>query len=165
MENSTENQPADDMFRCPVNRAMRVLDRSFFSKRTPLTAARIFDKKNISKCRGELIASGDSFYLDRYASVRADDGEGGDPKRKCVLLKPEIKHDGLLRRLTGRGYSTANGEVDARTWTPKVKELLEKREIGLRPYTVELDYDYWKYRTWSQLSHGSCAVIDSVLLR
>ncbi len=144
MESTKTPEPIDDMFRPPVNRAMRVLDRSFFVKRIPLSAARVFDNKNISKCRTELTKSKDILFLDRFPTVKVDDGEGGDPKRKCVLLKPEIKHDGLSKDgIQGEGTDVS---IDELTWTPKIKELLEAKEIGLRPYEMELGYDFWTYR-------------------
>jgi hypothetical protein len=40
----------------------------------------------------------------------------------------------------------ANRVIDEATWTPKIKELLEAKEIWLRGYDVELDYNYWSYR-------------------
>jgi len=76
---------------------MRVLDRSFFQKRVPLTAARILDNKKISNCRRELEKSKDLLRLERIAIVRPDPEEGPGPNgRKCLLLKPEIKCSGML---------------------------------------------------------------------
>lgn len=77
---------------------MRVLDRSFFQRKVALTAARILDNKNISSCRKELEKSKDLLRLERIAIVRPDPEEASGPNgRKCVLLKPEIKCDGMWK--------------------------------------------------------------------
>ena len=83
-----------EMFRPPVNHAMRVLDRTFFNKRVPLTAARVLDNKQISQCRAEL---GDAMlHLERLANVRPDP-EAGSAKsgKKSLLLRPDIRFDGM----------------------------------------------------------------------
>ena len=83
--------PESAMFRPPVNRAMRVLDRSFFQKSIPISVARIRDNKQISKCRAEL--GHDTLRLDRLQTVRSiRDSEGQESK--AILLKPEVKQDG-----------------------------------------------------------------------
>ena len=78
-----------DMFRPPVNRAMRVLDRSYFQKKVPLAAARVLQKKQIARCRQELV--NDMLKLERKPSVRVDPF---DREVKALLLRPEIKSDG-----------------------------------------------------------------------
>ena len=81
------------MFRPPVNRAMRVLDRSFFQKSVPISAARILDNKQISKYRAEL--GHDMLRLDRMQTVRSvRDSEGQEAK--ALLLRPEVKQDGNI---------------------------------------------------------------------
>jgi tRNA (guanine37-N1)-methyltransferase len=86
---------AEQMFRPPVNRAMRVLDRSFFHKKIPLSAARVMDNKTISKCRNDLSRSKDVLILERFQTVRPDPTES-DPKtaKKCILLRPQIDDKG-----------------------------------------------------------------------
>ena len=84
------------MFRPPVNRAMRVLDRSFFQKSIPISAARIRDNKQISKYRAEL--GHDTLRLDRMLIVRhVRDPEGQEAK--ALLLRPEVKQDGIIHVL------------------------------------------------------------------
>ena len=78
-----------DMFRPPVNRAMRVLDRSYFQKKIPLAAARVLQNKQIARCRQELV--NDMLKLERMPSVRVDPH---DRDIKALLLKPEVKSDG-----------------------------------------------------------------------
>lgn len=86
---------AEDMFRPPVNRAMRVLDRSFFQKKIPASAARVVDNKTISKCRSELFRANDVLRLERYQIVRPDPNEA-DAKagKKCILLRPQVDDKG-----------------------------------------------------------------------
>ena len=76
---------------------MRILDRSFFKKTVPLAAARIFNNQHISQCRQELQNSKDMLKLERGAtSIRADPSpERGSVGKKCVLLREEIKAEGV----------------------------------------------------------------------
>ncbi len=86
---------ADDMFAPPVNRAMKVLDRSFFQKTVRTSAARIFRPQDIARCRKELQVSKDTLPNNRVQPIRADpDAEHAQRGSKCLLLKPEIMHDG-----------------------------------------------------------------------
>ena len=81
------------MFRPPVNRTMRQLDRSFFQKKVPLAAARVLDTKQISKCKTEL--GKELLSLERCTVVRSDPVEDGLSKgRKALLLRPDIRPDG-----------------------------------------------------------------------
>ena len=85
------------MFRPPINRAMRALDRSFFQKSVPLSAARIRDNKHISRYRKEL--SHDLLKLDRMPAVKCvKDPEGQEAK--AFLLRPEVKSDGNIASLS-----------------------------------------------------------------
>ena len=84
------------VFRPPVNRAMRVLDRSFFYKRVPISAARVFENKKISKVRADLIRSKDVLKLDRIAGVQSDPDPGiAANGGKCLPLRPEIQVEGM----------------------------------------------------------------------
>jgi len=88
---------AEEMFRPPINRAMRVLDRSFFQKRIPLSAARVLDNKNISKCRSELQKSKDSIFIERLSNIQPDPTEPNTKLgKKCILLRPELDDKGVL---------------------------------------------------------------------
>ncbi|OJI85621.1 hypothetical protein ASPTUDRAFT_55238 [Aspergillus tubingensis CBS 134.48] len=113
------------MFRPPVNRAMRVLDRSFFKKTVPISAAAIFKTSDISNVRKELTKSRDMLVLPRLGSIR--EIKINDLVHKCLLLKEDIKHD------------------DTATWSPTISELVKKGMVGVRPYDLTLDYDYWTY--------------------
>ena len=95
---STASSIPIDMFRPPINRAMRVLDRSLFQKKVPLSAARVFDKTKIAKLRSEL--AHDVLRLDRFQCVQSVRGSKGE-EHKALLLNPQIKPDGRLRVLRG----------------------------------------------------------------
>ena len=79
------------MFRPPINRAMKALDRSFFHKTIPLAAARVFEAKSIAQCRTEL--HDELLKLDRVSVVKKDPGQRD---MKALLLKPEIRPDSKL---------------------------------------------------------------------
>lgn len=135
------------LFRPPINRAMRVLDKSFFTKEIPLSAARVFDDRLITKCRTDLAR--DMLKLERISSVRFDP-EGG---KKCLLLRPEVRVDGKGykngSRMEGMGMSGLMfWGTDQATWGPTLKKLVEAEKVGVIPYTLRLDYDYWTYRTY-----------------
>jgi hypothetical protein len=86
---------ADDMFAPPVNRAMKVLDRSFFQRTVPASAARIFKPQDIARCRKELQLSRDTLPNNRIQPVRPDpDAARAQKGGKCLVLKPEVVHDG-----------------------------------------------------------------------
>lgn len=84
----------EDMLRPPVNRAMRQLDRAFFQKTVPISAACIFSNQHISSCRKELEKSGDLIKHERISPIKKEPGEVSNNGRKCLLLRPEIKHNG-----------------------------------------------------------------------
>ena len=88
---STASSISIDMFRPPVNRAMRVLDRSSFQKRVPLSAAKVYDKTKIAKLRSEL--GPDVLRLERFQCVQPIRGTKGE-EHKALLLDPRIKPDG-----------------------------------------------------------------------
>lgn len=79
------------MFRPPVNRAMRLLDRSFFVKDVSLSAASILDVRNTSKIRLELEKSRDMLRARAIVPIQPVPGLS---KRKCILLQPGVKFDG-----------------------------------------------------------------------
>lgn len=91
-----KHPPADfpTMFRPPVNRTMRTLDRSFFRKTIPLSAAAIYKKSDISSTRSELVKSRDLLAVPRLDSIR-EMKESDGLVRKCLLLRQDVKHDGL----------------------------------------------------------------------
>ncbi|KAF2225458.1 Met-10+ like-protein-domain-containing protein [Elsinoe ampelina] len=123
---------AEDMFRPPVNLAMKTLDRAFFSKKIPLSAARILNNSQISNIRAQLDRSKDSLSLSRCQNVRPDPSAEAAGKR-CILLRPQI-----------------NDEGQEWPWTPLVGQLEKDDLIKLIPYDLHLDYNYWTYQDISQ---------------
>ncbi|KAB8206101.1 hypothetical protein BDV34DRAFT_212541 [Aspergillus parasiticus] len=121
----TPNSDLPTMFRPPVNRAMRVLDRSFFKKTVPLSAATVFKSSDISRVRGQLHKSRDLLGLPRTSSIR--EVKVDDEVKKCLLLREGVRCD------------------DATTWSPTINELVENGAVGIGRYDLELDYDYWTY--------------------
>ncbi|KAI9374756.1 guanine methyltransferase Trm5 [Aspergillus egyptiacus] len=114
-----------EMFRPPINRAMRVLDRSFFQKTIPISAATVFKPSDISNVRNQLVKSKDTLTLARLNNIR--EIKKDDVVRKAILLREEIKHD------------------DTATWPPKVNELVDNGIVEIGPYDLHLDYDYWTH--------------------
>lgn len=100
--------PEIAMFRPPINRAMRALDRSFFKKSVPLSAARILDNKQISKYRTEL--RHDLLRLDRMPAVRSVRDSDGQ-EAKALLLRPEVKPDGNIASLCFQKDDRAGEEL------------------------------------------------------
>ena len=82
-----------DMFRPPVNRAMRTLDRSFFRRKVPLSVARIFKASDISNVRKELVKSRDILLWPRISPIREAKDEDGKVW-KAMLLRENLKLDG-----------------------------------------------------------------------
>lgn len=90
-QQASRDTPA--MIRPPVNRAMRTLDRSFFRRSVPLSAARVFKPSDISNVRKELTKSNDLLVLPRISSVREVKDQDGE-LRKALLLRETLKADG-----------------------------------------------------------------------
>ncbi|EGP92154.1 uncharacterized protein MYCGRDRAFT_35337 [Zymoseptoria tritici IPO323] len=122
----------EDMWRPPVNRLMRTLDRSFFQRKIDLKAARVFDNKNISRIRTALERSKDALSRDRLGSVHPDpDAELAAGGRRCILLRPEVNRS----------------DASTAPWphSTTVTELVDQELIAVVPYRLQLDYDYWTY--------------------
>lgn len=131
------------MFRPPVNRAMRALDRTFFNKHAVISAARVLDTKNTARLRSEIFKSKDMLQQRTIQAVQLV--SGSDSNQKCILLRPDIKHDGKspCSRMTGCLLSIAEDES---TWSATVSRLEIAGEISLMPYTLYLDYEHWTAR-------------------
>ena len=76
-----------NMFRPPINRCMKILDRSFFKKTVPISAAQVLDNRQISRLKIEL--RDDMLRLERLV-IRPIP----NTSRRALLLKPEIKAEG-----------------------------------------------------------------------
>lgn len=137
---------AEDMFRAPINRSMRTLDRSFFKKVVPLKAARVFDVKNISKVKRELQRSRDALFQERLMNVLPDpDSQRASTGNKCVLLRPEVaEHDTQQDNVHQAGDAH---EAYSKPWphSAVVSELAGQGLIEIIPFELRLDYAYWSY--------------------
>lgn len=94
-DNDTRSQSSRElnaMFRPPVNRAMRTLDRSFFRKTVPLAAAKVFKDKDISAVRATLSKSHDLLVVPRLSNVRQITDQDG--VFRALLLREDLKADG-----------------------------------------------------------------------
>jgi tRNA (guanine37-N1)-methyltransferase len=86
-----------EMLRPPVNRAMRVLDRGFFQKTVPISAARVASNQHISQCRRELEKSKDMLDPGTHevrTIVSDPTPELAQQGRKCILLREGIASSG-----------------------------------------------------------------------
>lgn len=99
-EQATPNETSA-MFRPPVNRAMRTLDRSFFRRSVPLSVARVFKTSDISNVRKDLIKSRDILLLPRISPIREVKDQDGKVW-KAMLLREDLKVDG---RFIGPGLA------------------------------------------------------------
>lgn len=145
---------ADKMFRPPIHRGMRNLDRSQFVKKIPLKAARVFDNKNISKVRLELTRSRDALQQERLGSVFPDpDPERARVGTKCILLRPEVRMDvqstnsnETQRKCKTEGMGSED-EADGKAWPHSkiLAELVKQEVVAVIPYDLVLDYKYWTY--------------------
>lgn len=92
--NSAEYFEADsEMIRPPVNRLMKVLDRSFFQKSQRVCVAQIFDPKDIATIQAELKC--DLLRLGRVRNVVSISEH--DRQTKALILRPGIKNEGTFR--------------------------------------------------------------------
>ncbi|CCX29652.1 Similar to tRNA (guanine(37)-N1)-methyltransferase; acc. no. D5GN29 [Pyronema omphalodes CBS 100304] len=110
------------LFAPPVNRAMQTLDRSFFRRTIPLTAARIFNPKDISQIRRDCAQD-----LLRVRRIELMPYDPEDPKRKLLLLRPDID------------------AADPTTASEKTQSLIKNKALELVPYTLEMRYEHWNY--------------------
>lgn len=81
------------MFRPPVNRAMRTLDKSFFRKDIVTSALKVQDKKRMADVLRSLRKSKDLLMHRDFSNVR-DEAVSAGRGAKCVLLNPAVSADG-----------------------------------------------------------------------
>ncbi|KAL5611524.1 hypothetical protein BROUX41_000883 [Berkeleyomyces rouxiae] len=114
--------------RAPLVRAMTTLDKSLFSKTFNISAATIKDNKTISKYRKLMEKSNELLALDRLSAIAADPRpEVAQKGGKCLLLKPSVKPE------------------DPSTYGAVLAEAVKADELGVVPYELKLEYDYWSY--------------------
>ena len=143
-EKMNASSVAEDMFRPPANRAMRVLDRSFFKKKIVTSVARIKDPRQIANCRKDL--HHEILKLDRMPAVKSvQDSQGAEAK--ALLLRPEIKPDGKPL-LSNHGVHVLTEYIDRSTWSSSLSDLVNSSQVSVMPYDLMIDYDYWTYRMY-----------------
>ena len=92
---TAEDLDADSqMIRPPVNRLMKVLNRSFFQKNQRVCAAQIFDPRDIATIQAELCR--DVLRMGRVKNVVSISEH--DRQAKALLLRPGIKNEGTFRK-------------------------------------------------------------------
>lgn len=80
------------MYRPPINRLMRTLDRSFFHRKYKITAARVSNVQNISEISQSLQKTKEVLRARMLAPVQPDPDVRD---KKCILLAPEVQPDGI----------------------------------------------------------------------
>lgn len=117
------------LLRPPTLRPSTVLNKAAFTKTLNLAAASVRDNKNITRIRQTLSKTANILPLERLSVIVPDpDASLAAKGRKVLLLKPSI--------------CPAKPE----TWGPVISELVSRDEVGIVPYEVRLDYNYWTYR-------------------
>lgn len=117
------------LMRPPLLQPSTTLNKALFSKTVNLAAASVRDNKKLSSLRQALSKSGDILPLDRISAIIPDpDADLAAKGRRCLLLNPSIS------------------PKQPETWGPIISELVRKDEVGLVPYELKLEYDYWTYR-------------------
>lgn len=150
----------DDMFSPPINRSMRQLDRAFFRRIIPLSAATIYDNRNISKIRKQLWKSHDLISRGSIKSVIEDPSV---PNYKCILLQPNVICNSELGLSTWIArFLTLTGPE---TWSPTISNLVEQKLVGIQAYDLEMTYDDWDMRTLFLVLHGKVKLtcLDDIL--
>ncbi|KAK4154635.1 putative undecaprenyl pyrophosphate protein [Chaetomidium leptoderma] len=118
------------IFRPPIVRSgTAALNRALFSKKIKLAAAAVQDNKLISQYRKTLQSGREILRVDRISPIRSHPDKAlAEQGRKCLLLAPSV---------------TAEASD---TWGPVLKEGVQKQELTVVPYELQLDYDYWNHR-------------------
>lgn len=148
----TESGSGDDMsiFRPPMMRSAAALNRALFSKTFNLAAARINDPRNIAKYRKDLTKSKDILILDRASTVIDDpDPAPAVQGRKCIILRPGISASGT-QPSNVHVWLLIDFPIAPETWSDVIKDGVERKDLGVVPYDLVLDYDYWSSRTCSE---------------
>ena len=131
IQSETGVRPAQ--FLPPVDRTMKVLDKSFFHKEIPLVVAKL----------------GNPAFISKFSRKYEDQ----------ILQQPGIGHvvflgakpEGIVNKSTQTGEKGIllnerfnNPEQAEHELSDVFKDILEQTKIDFLPYTLKLDYDYWK---------------------
>ncbi|CUS11544.1 unnamed protein product [Tuber aestivum] len=110
----------------PVNRAMRTLDRAFFKKIVPVTAARVLDATQVHTIKERILR--DLIPYERF-NLRYDFNSKLDTETPLLILRPDVKYDDL---------SAVSGPT---------REYVNSKILRLVPYDLKLEYGDWSYGT------------------
>jgi hypothetical protein len=102
-----------EIYRPPINRSMRVLDRSFFQRTIPIAAATVFEDRNLSTVRGKVQNAGHLFGVFSIKAIVPDETV---PGRKCILLRPGIMATGLFDGLIANGPMGSVADIRGRSY-------------------------------------------------
>ncbi|KAK4461097.1 hypothetical protein QBC42DRAFT_270809 [Cladorrhinum samala] len=118
------------LFRPPILRSgAAALNRALFTKKVDLAAAALKDPRLISQYRKSLAAHKELLALERISPIRPHPDPALEKLgHKCFLLNPDVK-PGVPE-----------------TWGPGLKEGVQKEDLTVIPYELEIDYDYWTAR-------------------
>ena len=50
-------------------------------------------------------------------------------------------------------------DIEPSTWTSKIQELVDEKKVAIQPYTFEMTYDAWSYRTYGTIVDTSPMII------
>ncbi|KAG7665992.1 TRM5 [[Candida] subhashii] len=107
---------SDPIFAPPINRSMKELDRSFFRKQVPFLAAYFPQPKYLTPFMKS--CKSDLLQISHVKHIIPMDNS------KAVLLHPQI---------------TSPEDI-----SPETKQKIQEFGIEIRPYTMDLDYSFWK---------------------
>ncbi|CAZ84968.1 unnamed protein product [Tuber melanosporum] len=108
----------------PVDRAMRTLDRAFFRKVVPVTAARVLDSALVHTIKEKILK--DLIPFERF-NQRYDFNSKLNVETPLLILQPQVKYGDL---------STASGPT---------QEYVKSKILELVPYDLKLEYGDWGY--------------------
>ncbi|KAI1203000.1 Met-10+ like-protein-domain-containing protein [Nemania serpens] len=125
----TAEEDMSRLFHPPtIRHTIGVLDRALFAKTVSLAAVAIADKKKIAQWRQTLRKEESLLSAERLSCVVAHpDQTLASQGTRCLLLDPKVRPQA------------------PETWTPLVRDGIEKQELGIVPYDLSLDYAYWTY--------------------
>jgi tRNA (guanine37-N1)-methyltransferase len=111
-----------------VRHTIGVLDRALFAKTVNLAAVTVADKRKIAGWRQNLHKEKTLLSANRLSAVVPHpDQTLALQGARCLLLDPKVR------------------PKVPETWTPLVRDGLEKQELDMVPYDLSLDYDHWTY--------------------
>lgn len=121
----------------PINRNMKVLDRSFFIKKIPLCVVKFPNPKHISEFAKKYKAY--ILRVPRIPHVIKLDSIQHDSRNKTLACDNNIVTKGVL--LTD--IITSPNEISDKL-PSEVLEYLKDTQAEILPYEYVLDYNYWK---------------------